>query len=57
MGIHCEQNKNRYKALGLIMEEQDLKAEMEAKARRGELEGISKYAIFNKNGKLVLDMD
>jgi len=33
------------------------KAEMESKAKRGELlkEGISKHAIFNKDGTLFLD--
>ena len=36
-------------------DEQDLKAEMEAKAKRGEIEGVSKNAVFDKKGKLVLD--
>jgi len=37
------------------MKERDLKAEMEAKAERGEIEGVSKNAIFDKKGKLFLD--
>ena len=37
------------------MQEQDLKTEMEAKAKRGELEGVSKNAVFDKKGKLFLD--
>ena len=35
--------------------EQDLKAKMEAEAKRGEIEGVSKNAIYDKNGKLFLD--
>lgn len=61
IGLESTLEEYHMKLLVLIMElkneEQDLKAEMEAKARRGELEGISKYAIFDKNGKLVLDME
>ena len=36
---------------------QNIKAEMESKAKRGELieEGISKNAIFNRDGTLFLD--
>ena len=33
----------------------DLKCKMEAKAKRGELEGVSKNAVFDRNGKLYLD--
>ena len=36
-------------------ERKDLKCEMEAKAKRGEIEGVSKNAVFDKKGKLVLD--
>ena len=35
--------------------EDDLKAKMEAKAKRDEIEGVSKNAIYDKNGKLFLD--
>jgi len=34
---------------------QDIKTEMEAKAKRGEIEGVSKRAIFDKDGNLFLD--
>lgn len=37
------------------MNEQYIKTEMEAKAKRGELEGVSKNAVFDKKGKLFLD--
>ena len=33
----------------------NLKREMEAKAKRGEIEGVSKHAIFDKEGNLFLD--
>ena len=37
------------------MQEQDLKTEMEAKAKRSELEDVSENAVFDKKGKLFLD--
>lgn len=33
----------------------NMKREMEAKAQRGELEGVSKHAIFDNEGNLFLD--
>jgi len=33
------------------------KEEMERKARKGELEGVSKFAVFDEEGNLFLDMD
>jgi len=40
------------------MSSNNIKAEMESKAQRGELEydGISRNAIFNKEGNFFLDM-
>ena len=35
--------------------EEDLKAKMEAKAKRGEIEGVSVTAVFDKKGNLFLD--
>ena len=37
------------------MKHKDLKVEMEAKAKRGEIKGVSKNAVFDKKGKLFLD--
>lgn len=39
----------------MIDKEEDLKAEMEGKAKRGEIEGVSVTAVFDKKGKLFLD--
>lgn len=36
--------------------EDNLKSKMETKAKCGELKGISKNAVFDKDGKLFLDM-
>jgi len=33
------------------------KEEMERKAKRGEISGVSKFAIFDEDGNLFLDMD
>jgi len=34
-----------------------LKEEMERKAKRGEIPGVSKFAIFDEDGNLFLDMN
>jgi len=39
------------------MSSKNKKEEMERKARRGELPGVSKFAIFDEDGNLFLDMD
>lgn len=33
------------------------KEEMERKAKRGEIEGVSKFAMYDEEGNLFLDMD
>ena len=36
-------------------EEEDLKAKMEDKAKCGEIEGVTKNAVYDKKGKLFFD--
>jgi len=39
------------------MSSKNKKEEMEAKARKGKLPGVSRFAVFDEDGNLYLDMD
>jgi hypothetical protein len=52
-----ERSRKRSWDCGYILglSERDLKADMESKAKRGEIEGVTKNAVYDKKGKLFLD--